>query len=472
MTMKACIPIAMVAGLLLGLTLPASPAAAQEAEVTLEECLAAAARLSPAIRQADGAIDAAQARKKAVRGQFLPTLTLDGNVMVWDKEVTMSFTGSSETTDLSAIPAPSTPYEMILYEMLKSIGGTTVVQEQVTGQIGLTAVQPLTPLWAIAHSYKLAGLGVDLARLKREEALANALLGVVAAFYQFLQVEAVLGSLQESVARLKDHLEQARRLQQAELVSPSDVLKLEVALARLEQAELATRNTLELARAALATQVGWGPGKTVRPRTPELPVPTPPARAVEEAFVMAERERPELRAIRNGLRQLRLVRRITAQEFIPSLAALANYTHAEGSPFREEDSFFFGLTFSWPIWQWGTRYYKMDEAKANIRQAEAGYAQARDYVLLDVKKSYLDTLSALEELKAAQRSIDEAQDNYRMQKLLYEAEYKTSSDLIDAEAALTQARSQHAIVLWKARLAGVGFRKATGVPPSAWLQAE
>jgi outer membrane protein TolC len=426
------------------------------------------------MRQADGAIEGAVARKNAVRGQLLPGVTVDGNVMVWNQEVAMSFLSSSSSTpvDLSAIPAPQTVYETILFEMLKQMGGKTVVQEQVTWQVGVTAAQPLTPIWAIVHSHKLAGLGVDLAMLKKSETLANTLFSVVSAYYQVLQVEAVQRTLSESLGRMKDHLDKARLLRQAELVAPADVLKIEVALARVEQTELSMRNMAELARTNLAVQVGWGPGRTVRPTVPELPAPRLPPVSLEEAFAAAEAHRPELAQVRNAMEQVRLVKRILVQEFVPSVSALANYTHAEGSSFRDEDSMFVGLAFSWPVWQWGASAYKMDEANANLRQAQAAYDQARDFVLLEVKKHYLDVLSAMEELRVAQRVIDEAEENYRMQKLLFEAEYKTSSDLIDAESSLTQARSQYFIVQWKTWLAWAGLQKAMGAPVKAWFQAE
>jgi outer membrane protein TolC len=88
-----------------------------------------------------------------------------------------------------------------------------------------------------------------------------------------------------------------------------------------------------------------------------------------------------------------------------------------------------------------------------------------------VKRAYLDLSSSQEELKVAQRGVDEADENYRTQKAMYEAEYLTSTDLIDAEAALTQARSQQEVTFWKSHLAWATLRKATGAAPEVGLVA-
>lgn len=457
---------------LLGAAGPDAAAAAQERTVTLDECLSAALQVNPALRQAEAGIVGAEARRKSVRGGFGASVTLDGNVMRWNQATKLSLGSSSGGVDLSTLPPPDSAYEQMIAGMLSSFSGGTVLQEQVTTQLSLTVVQPITPLWSVYKAYRLAGLAVDLAKLQRDEAARSVAYAVVSAYLSVLQAQAVHEAITESVDRVTEHLNKMKELQAAEQVAPADVLKMDVALAQVQQTEVSLRNVVMLAQSNLTTQVGWGPGTEVQVAPLSLELPEPPAFTLEEAFKLAESRRPELAELRRAKDQALQAKDLTYQAFIPTVAGVGTAKHVTGSSMQEENSWYVGLTMSWPLWQWGSSYYLLDEANANIRKVEQGYEQARNYVLLEVKKAWLDLSSSLEELKVAKRGIDQAEENYRMQKLMYEAEYMTSTDLIDAEAALTQARSQYNVTFWKAHQAWAALRKAMGGTVEAGLVAD
>ena len=451
------------------LLMVASPALGQET-VTLQQCLEAASKNNPAISQADSVIESAEAKKKSARGAYGPTLSLDGSVTIWNQETKMSFTGGGDSGfDLSMLPAPSTPYELLIYGLMQGMSTPMTVQEQVTSQVTLTLVQPITPLWSVYKGNELAQLGIDLAKIQKEQTQRDVAFAVVTAYIGVLQAEAVHLAIKDSLGRVKDQLERMKKLREKELVAPPDVLKVEVALAQVEQAEVQLRNTVELARANLAVQVGWGLGRPVTPAPLPQTTPTLPSASSEQLCAEAENQRIELRQVRTALEQVDLARDLIYQEFIPTVAVMGTLMHMEGSSFQQENSWFVGLNFSWPLWQWGSSYYKFDESSAARRQVEAGYRQARDYIWLEVRKNWLDVSSALEEMRVAQRGIDQAEENYRMQKALFEQDYATTSDLLDAETALRQARSQYQVVFWKAVLAGVALARATGRPVDSWL---
>ncbi len=451
------------------LCLRTTPALAQET-VTLQQALDAARHSNPALAQADSAIEGAQAKKNSARGAYGPTLSLDGSITVWNKETKMSLSGGGDSGfDLTQLPAPSTPYELLIYGLMQGMSAPMTVQEQVTSQVTLTLVQPITPLWSVYKGNQLAELGIDIAKIQKEQTERDVAFSVVTAYIGVLQAQAVHEAIRDSLERVREQLERMKKLKEKELVAPPDVLKVEVVLAQVEQAEVSLRNTVELARANLAVQMGWGIGRPVTPAPLPMTAPILPAASMEQLCTDAENQRIELRLVRSALGQVDLAREMIYQEFIPTVAVMGTLMHMEGSSFQQENSWFVGLNFSWPLWQWGSSYYKFDESSAARRQVEAGYRQARDYVWLEVRKNWLDISSALEEMRVAQRGIDQAEENYRMQKALFEQDYATTSDLLDAESALRQARSQYQVVFWKAVLAGAALSRATGRPVDSWL---
>ncbi len=463
----------LAALLLLPLTALCQPAS-QPRSVTLAVCIDDAMRLNPSILGRAQATEAAIAGRKSVRGSFGPSVVVGGNVTIWDEETVADFGGAMGTggADLSLIPQPTTVYETILYEMLKGFGKPTVVQEQVTAQLSASVVQPITPLWTVLKAYQLAGLGIDEARIREEEARTTVALAVVLAYLGFLQARSVVATLEASVVRIEAHQRQMEKLHESELVGKSDVLKVKVAAAELAQAMVRTRNLVELARANLSTQVGWESGTLVEPLEIEHRLPVPPEGTVDESIRVALSRRPELQAMRVQLKQTELGRKIVEAEYIPVVAASGSYLYNRGSTFMDENSFFLRFDLSWPLWEWGKTFYKADEAAARTRQLEFAVDQVRDYVALEVRKTWLDLQTALEEFRAVEVRVAEAEENYRVQKKLYEAEYKTSTDLLDAEAALTEAHAQRDMAFYAAWTASAAYGKAVGSPISSWVPTE
>jgi len=445
-------------------------------EVSLRGCLAAAMVESPVIRQAGHGTEAATAAQQSVRGGFGPALSLDGNVTRWDKATVTQFGGGGFTGGVTSdqLPVPQTEYEALVKAMFEGLsgGGGTEVQKQVTWSLSATVAQPLTPLYAVSKAYDLAGLGVDVARLKEAEVRGSTALGVVDAYLGHLQARAVLDAVHASIKRVEAALERVRKFKEAQLVGKGDVLKVQVALASVKQAEVQSRNAVALTLANLASVVGWGATAEFSAEDIVQALPRGAVLPVEESVATALRQRPELAALRKQVAQAGVGEDLVVAEYIPTVVAVGSASHNVGSRFREEDSWFVGATLNWKVWEWGKTWYKQDEARARTRLVQAALDAVSNLVELEVKKAHLDLAAALETYNASGVRVEEAEENFRVQKALYEAEYKTSTDLLDAEGALTEATAQRSVAFYKVWSAWAALGKATGAPVDSWLPPE
>ncbi|GEM_PF-661068 len=447
-------------------------ASAQEVtkRVTITECVQEAMNIHPSVKQAKQAVEASEASLKSVRGSFGPSLTVEGNVIRWDEEQKMSF-GGGGGADLSLLPPPQTVYEQLLAGMLSGFSGGTIIQEQVTWQVSATLMQPITPLWTVYKAYQLGKLGINVAQVKEEEARIAAALNVVDAYYAHLQARAMLEVIQASIKRVQAALEKVEKLKEAQLVGKGDVLKVKVALASALQGEVQAKNAVELTRAVLAAHVGWSMDVYLEPADISKVLPSRPSATMRGAMETAIEKRPELAQLRLSLQQVGLAEEIVWAEYIPTVVALGTYTHAEGSPMRKEDSYFIGLNLSWKVFEWGKTWYKIDESRAQARQLQSAMEMAANYISLEVKRAWLDFSSAFENLKATEVRIEQAEENFRIQSKLYEEQYKTSTDLLEAEADLTEATAQRALAFYKVWQARAAMGKAMGDEVETWLPA-
>jgi outer membrane protein TolC len=63
----------------------------------------------------------------------------------------------------------------------------------------------------------------------------------------------------------------------------------------------------------------------------------------------------------------------------------------------------------------------------------------------------------------AEKAIQQAEENFRISLERYGAKITTSTEVVDAEALLTQARTNYFNAIYDYQLASFALRKATGV---------
>jgi outer membrane protein TolC len=117
---------------------------------------------------------------------------------------------------------------------------------------------------------------------------------------------------------------------------------------------------------------------------------------------------------------------------------------------------------SFDVWNWGTTVHQTDEAKAQLSQAEDGLAQLKDGVTLDVTRNYLNLLRAKERIAVAGQGVTQAEENYRVTNAKFKQGLSLNTDLLDAEVALLQSKTNYTQSLVDYELAEAGLERAIG----------
>ncbi|MCK9460935.1 MAG: TolC family protein [Proteobacteria bacterium] len=222
-----------------------------------------------------------------------------------------------------------------------------------------------------------------------------------------------LGEGKKQLVKARELLEENLAKQEG-TETETDLIKLKVFEAQVGYMEQQTRQIERTALAALRFLVGGEDAARVD-------VPEDPQSLIEreldplEAYKKRALEnRPELEALRHGVKALELKVAMRKAEFLPSLGLVADWRYA-ATPGRTDignwllkdnynlNYFVLALALSYDL-DLGLDIYKLDEAKAELAALTADQENALEAIVLDVENTYVEVTSARDSLAELEKS--------------------------------------------------------------------
>jgi len=291
----------------------------------------------------------------------------------------------------------------------------------------------------------------DLAAVRRQLELE-----VARSYYQVLRAREIVKAAQAALQSHRSNLQLARKLFEADRVLETAVLDLDTRVAQAEATVVATRNQEKIASEMLKTLIGYdGKNFTVAQGWTSLKFPTE----------IIGGSRPEISALRNRAEQAEAGIDIAKADRKPTVAAFAssnNYTGLTNS--GSGNSWIAGVMIRLKIT--GRR-----ETEAKIAQAEADRAvideqirKQEQQIKFQVKTAELNLKTAGKRIILAQKGMTSAQKSLDLTRSRFKEGIALSSQLIDAETALTSARVRLSSARAEEQIAIASLRHALGLP--------
>ena len=446
---------------LLATVTPATAApTATPTPLSLADAVAAALANAPGLRQAQTEARAARAQVDGVRARFGPTVDVDGKLLLWNDASTLTVVDPS-SIDLSSIPAP---FDTALAGVLSAVGDPIPLRDQVTGEINVTVVQPLTDLYRVDRGVRLAEAGaaaadvqLDLARRELVYTVTETYLGLVAA----RELTAVAADAERVIAA---HVSDAERLASAGLVSDAQVLAARAELARAHGQRVQADSGVALLTARLA--------QLVAPDGDLAPVPThthlgpvdAPLLTRDAARDHAAAHRDELRLLDHARDAQRARADLATWERVPRVAAVARYTHSGGVSLNPDDSVFIGATLTWRAFDWGAREADIDAADLALDALNDRRSAVAHDLRLQVEQRWLALDAARAHAVAAEAAVTAAVEGQRAARAAFAVGEAASTEVLDAEVRLSGARATLVEARARGQIALAALRLALGPP--------
>lgn len=269
---------------------------------------------------------------------------------------------------------------------------------------------------------------------------------------------------QESVDRLQAHLDNVVAQYNVGIVARADVLRSEVELANAQQNYITASNQYDVAEATLNNIIGTPLNTTLKLKDSLQYVPYDNDMAYCLAY--SEQHRPELKQAEYGVDAAEAALVVARSGHMPKIYANASDNwggNGSNWPGDDDENWSVGVTASINVFDSGVTWSKIHAAQEALVQAKESQRQIKDAVELEVRTDYLSMREAEKRISTAQVAVASAEEDYHIAVVRYQAGVGTNIDVMDAQEALTQAKTNYYQALYNYNTSKAALNTSMGV---------
>lgn len=266
------------------------------------------------------------------------------------------------------------------------------------------------------------------------------------AYWRLYRAQTQARAADESLRLLERRLTDVKNRHKVGQATQADVLRVKARRDRVRAERIQVRNEVKSARRALNDQMDRPLDAPVVLADSVTLGPPPSDRSAQVG--RAKEQRPDLRALRQIVQARGAALAVEQSGWYPQVSLTGSYLYARPNErlFPPEDRFQgtweAGVTLSWSLSVGGQTDAAADRARARWQQARYELQDRRQAVTAEVKNQVEAVGQARAAVRAAQTSLQSAQAAHRAVQSRFEEEMVVVSDLLDAERALRDARTQ------------------------------
>ncbi|MGD8381149.1 MAG: TolC family protein [Syntrophobacterales bacterium] len=330
-----------------------------------------------------------------------------------------------------------------------------------------TATQPLFTGFETLSTFQLAKLGLDVAKIQLQRTRLDLILSVKETYFEILRAEKISQVAEQSVRQLQEGVRVAQNFVQVGMRPKVDVLDAETRLGEAELQLIVANNDIGVAKARFNTVLR----QPIDTKVAVVDVLTtdPYERSYESTQQLALQHRPELLEANKNVDIAEKEITLVKSDYYPDISLSANYYRrgddptVDGSDFVDRESWDIVAGATWTFFEWGRTRFATNQQRARLRQAKENSEQIKDSILLEVKTAFLSVQAAEQGIRVAAKSVESAEENFRISQERYKEQVATSSEVLDAQTRLTQARTNYTNALVVFNLARAALVRAMGL---------
>ena len=329
-----------------------------------------------------------------------------------------------------------------------------------------TITQPLFTGYALTSAYELAKLGIDLSKVELDLERVDLALQVKEAYFNVLKADKAADVAMKAVESLQSHLKVANNFYDVGMIPINDLLKAEVELGSAQYDLTRAQNGSKLARASFNVLLARPINSPVE--VEDILVYVPDFPEYETYLEKALKNRPEIKSIDINSDQIDQQIMLAKSEYYPQVALNFNYIKegdhpdVSGSPFHDASNWNAGAALSWTFWEWGKTGDSVRQYESIKRQLLQTRKTLEDGIGLEIRKAILDLQETEKNIPTTKKAVEQAEENLRVSEERYKAQVTTSTEVLDAQTLLSQARTNYYNALYNHNLAKAALLRAIG----------
>ncbi len=411
---------------------------AQETPLTLKKSLEIGLKSSKEVKISESAITSAEAKLTEISSNLYPQLSVGFNY-----------------NHLSDVPVKfSSPLFSSTGEPINAL------------YTNATLEQPLFTGLKLLSLRKAAEYGKEAAIVQNTLTMNQKAVAIHTSFWNLYKAERLVEMLRENIKGLEKHLRDTEEFLKNGLATRNDYLKLKVRVSETRTKLIEAENGLEVARAVYNKNLGFPLDKKTEIKVESLEE-TPVNYDYNSILDEAINTRSEL--VSSKYQSLAAEEKITAAKstWFPQIAAFGsfNYLKVDGTKMLNSDwtsYWMIGINVKWNIWDWWKTSSMAQQAEEQYNQLELSTELLKENIEIEVYKNYLRMQSEASKVEVSKLRIESAEENYRIINDKYETQLATSTELLDADSELLDAKTKLITSYINYKIAKVYLEKSIG----------
>ena len=395
-----------------------------------------------AVRTARLDIDAAQQQRREAFTNYFPNVSGTGLWFNANKGMAKTELNLSEqiTPELGMALAQALPTEA-----LAALGNPVSISMMKNGTIGsLMAVQPLFAGGQIINGNKLAKVGEDVSRLQLQLSENEVEKQTEQYYWQLVSMQQKMKTVEAVEALLQDIRKDVDVAVRAGVAMKNDQLQVQLRQNDIESQKVKLQNGISIVKMLVSQYCGlsdelWnvecGMLNEDTSSAEQISFHLPPSTFNENLL-------PEYQLLQKQVEATKLQRKMELGKRLPSLGIGAGYNYHN----LMENNHSFGMVFatvSVPISDWWGGSHAIKRRKIQEQKAIAQLEDNSKLLKIRMQKSWNDVQESYQQLQIAQRSIEQAEENLRLNRNYYKAGTCKMSDLLEAQMLYQQSCDKH-----------------------------
>ena len=398
---------------------------------TLEQIKDSALHNNMAIRSARYNIEAAQQQRKEAFTKYFPNISGTGLWFNANKGMAKMEMNPSNfmTPELGASLAQSFPAEA-----LAALANPVSISMMKNGTIaGVQAVQPVFAGGQIINGNKLAKVGEDVSRLQLQLSENEVEKTAEQYFWQLASLQEKMKTINAADALLADIYKDVDVAVRAGVALRNDLLRVQLRQNEIASQRLKLQNGLSLVRLLLSQYCGLRDTSFVITYQTDLVQQISSLQGTETLVNL-----PEYQLLGKQVEATALQQKMAVGQNLPSIAIGAGYNYHN----LLDNDHTFGMLFatmSIPISDWWGGSHAIKRKKIEHQNAQEQLADNAQLLQIRMQNAWNNVEESYQQLQLAQRSIEQAEENLRLNRNYYNAGTSKMSDLLEAQMLFQQA---------------------------------
>lgn len=432
-----------------------SPLSAQT--YSLQQLKDSALHNNIAIRSAKHSIDAAQEQRRESFTKYFPTVSGTGLWFNANKGMAQTDINLSEniSPELGMVLAQSLPPEA-----LAILGSPMSISMMKNGTIGsLMAVQPVFAGGQIINGNKLAKVGEDVSRLQLQLSENEVEKQTEQYYWQLVSLQEKMKTIEAVQTLLADINKDVDVAVRAGVAMRNDLLQVQLRQNDVESQKLKVQNGINILRLLLAQYCGLNNSEFVIESAEYVDGSSP--QVIKQDCDQALLGTTEYKLLNKQVEATNLQRKMEIGKNLPIIGVGAGYNYHNLLDNNHSFAMVFA-TVSVPISDWWGGSHAIKRKKIEQQKAEEQLADNSELLKIRMQNAWNNVEESHQQLQIAQRSIEQAEENLRLNRDYYRAGTSKMSDLLEAQLLYQQSLDRRTDAYADYRNKLLEYRQATG----------